>query len=78
INGPQVKAFEQELAAYLKVKHVIGCGNGTDALQVAMMALGLKPGDEVITASFTFVTTVEVLALLGLVPVFADVLPGTF
>ncbi|HRN36063.1 MAG TPA: DegT/DnrJ/EryC1/StrS family aminotransferase, partial [Flavobacteriales bacterium] len=49
INGPQVKAFEQELAAYLNVKHVIGCGNGTDALQVAMMALGLKPGDEVIT-----------------------------
>lgn len=78
INGPQVKAFEQELAAYLKVKHVIGCGNGTDALQVAMMALGLKSGDEVITASFTFVATVEVLALLGLVPVFADVLPGTF
>lgn len=78
INGPQVKAFEQELAAYLKVKHVIGCANGTDGLQVAMMALGLKPGDEVITASFTFVATVEVLALLGLVPVFADVLPGTF
>ncbi|HRO39837.1 MAG TPA: DegT/DnrJ/EryC1/StrS family aminotransferase [Flavobacteriales bacterium] len=78
INGPQVKAFEQELAAYLNVKHVIGCGNGTDALQVAMMALGLKPGDEVITASFTFVATVEVLALLGLVPVFADVLPDTF
>ncbi|MCO5275181.1 MAG: DegT/DnrJ/EryC1/StrS family aminotransferase [Flavobacteriales bacterium] len=78
INGPQVKALEQELAEYLKVKHVIGCGNGTDGLQVALMALGLKPGDEVITASFTFVATVEVLALLGLVPVFADVLPGTF
>lgn len=78
INGPEVKAFEQELAAYLDVKHVIACGNGTDALQIAMMALGLKPGDEVITASFTFVATVEVLALLGLVPVFADVLPGTF
>lgn len=78
INGPEVKNFEKELAAYLGVKHVIGCGNGTDALQVAMMALGLKPGDEVITASFTFVATVEVLALLGLVPVFADVLPGTF
>ncbi|MBX2983492.1 MAG: DegT/DnrJ/EryC1/StrS family aminotransferase [Flavobacteriales bacterium] len=78
INGPEVKAFEKELAAYLGVKHVIACGNGTDALQVAMMALGLKPGDEVITASFTFVATVEVLALLGLVPVFADVLPGTF
>ncbi len=78
INGPEVKAFEKELAAYLGVKHVIPCGNGTDALQVAMMALGLKPGDEVITASFTFVATVEVLALLGLVPVFADVFPGTF
>ena len=78
INGPEVKGFEKELAAYLGVKHVIPCGNGTDALQVAMMALGLKPGDEVITASFTFVATVEVLALLGLVPVFADVFPGTF
>ncbi len=78
INGPEVKSFEKELAAYLSVKHVIGCGNGTDALQVSMMALGLQPGDEVITASFTFVATVEVLALLGLVPVFADVLPGTF
>lgn len=78
INGPQVKAFEQELADHLKVKHVIGCANGTDGLQVALMALGLQPGDEVITASFTFVATVEVLALLGLVPVFADVLPGTF
>lgn len=78
INGPEVKAFEKELADYLKVKHVIACGNGTDALQVSMMALGLQPGDEVITASFTFVATVEVLALLGLVPVFADVVPGTF
>jgi dTDP-4-amino-4,6-dideoxygalactose transaminase len=78
INGPEVKGLEKELAEYLGVKHVIACGNGTDALQVAMMALGLKPGDEVITASFTFVATVEVLALLGLVPVFADVLPGTF
>lgn len=78
INGPQVKEFEKELAAYLGVKHVIGCGNGTDALQIAMMALGLRPGDEVITASFTFAATVEVLVLLGLVPVFADVLPGTF
>lgn len=78
INGPAVKAFEEELAQYLRVKHVIGCGNGTDALQVALMALGLEPGDEVITASFTFVATVEVLALLGLVPMFADVLPGTF
>ncbi|MFN3874344.1 MAG: DegT/DnrJ/EryC1/StrS family aminotransferase, partial [Flavobacteriales bacterium] len=78
INGPEVKAFEQELAVYLGVKHAIGCANGTDALQVAMMALGLQPGDEVITPSFTFVATVEVVALLGLRPVFADVLPGTF
>ena len=78
INGPEVKEFEKELAAYLGAKHVIGCANGTDALQVAMMALGLKPGDEVITCSFTFVATVEVVALLGITPVFADVLPGTF
>ena len=78
INGPEVKEFEKELAAYLGVKHVIGCANGTDALQIAMMALGLKPGDEVITCSFTFVATVEVVALLGITPVFADVLPGTF
>lgn len=78
INGPEVKEFEKELAAYLGAKHVIGCANGTDALQIAMMALGLKPGDEIITCSFTFVATVEVVALLGITPVFADVLPGTF
>lgn len=78
INGPEVKAFEKELAAYLGCREVIACGNGTDALQIAMMALGLKPGDEVITTSFTFVATVEVVALLGITPVFADVLPGTF
>ncbi|MBK9275595.1 MAG: DegT/DnrJ/EryC1/StrS family aminotransferase [Flavobacteriales bacterium] len=78
INGPEVKAFEQELAAYLGARHVIGCANGTDALQIAMMALDLKPGDEVITPSFTFVATVEVVALLGIVPVFADVLPDSF
>jgi len=78
INGPEVKEFEKELATYLGVKNVIGCANGTDALQIAMMALDLKPGDEVITPSFTFVATVEVVALLGIVPVFADVLPGTF
>jgi len=78
INGPEVKEFEKEMSAYLGVKHTIGCANGTDALQIAMMALGLEPGDEVITASFTFVATVEVVALLGIVPVFADVLPGTF
>lgn len=78
INGPEVKEFEKELATYLGAKHVIGCANGTDALQIAMMALDLKPGDEVITASFTFVATVEVVGLLGITPVFADVLPGTF
>ncbi|TXC81696.1 DegT/DnrJ/EryC1/StrS family aminotransferase [Luteibaculum oceani] len=78
INGPEVKAFSDELANYLGVKHVIPCANGTDALQIAMMGLGLKPGDEVITPSFTYVATVEVIALLGLVPVFVDVDPDTF
>ena len=78
INGPEVKDLEKELSTYLGAKHAIGCANGTDALQIAMMALDLKPGDEVITASFTFVATVEVIGLLGLTPVFADVQPGTF
>lgn len=78
IGGPEVKAFENELSDFIGVKHTIACANGTDALQIAMMALGLKPGDEVITASFTFVATVEVVALLGITPVYADVLPGTF
>lgn len=78
INGPEVKAFQQELEAYLDVKHVIPCANGTDALQVSMMALGLQPGDEVITTSFTFVATVEVIALLGLTPVLVDVDPENF
>ena len=78
INGPEVKEFEKELGAYLGSKHVIGCANGTDALQIAMMALGLKAGDEIITCSFTFVATVEVVALLGITPIFADVLPGTY
>ena len=73
INGPQVHAFQQELEQYLGVKHVIPCANGTDALQIAMMGLGLKPGDEVITADFTFAATVEVIALLGLTPVLVDV-----
>ena len=63
INGPEVKAFQSELEAYLDVPHVIPCANGTDALQVAMMALDLQPGDEVITASFTYVATAEVIAL---------------
>jgi UDP-2-acetamido-2-deoxy-ribo-hexuluronate aminotransferase len=78
INGPEVKAFQAELEKYLGVKHVIPCANGTDALQIAMMALGLKPGDEVITANFTYVATAEVIALLQLRPVLVDVIPGTF
>lgn len=73
INGPKVVEFQQNLEKYLGVKHVIPCANGTDALQIAMMALGLKPGDEVITADFTFAATVEVIALLGLTPVLVDV-----
>lgn len=73
INGPEVKRFQAELEQYLQVKHVIPCANGTDALQVALMALGLKPGDEVITTTFTFVATAEVIALLGLKPVLVDV-----
>jgi UDP-2-acetamido-2-deoxy-ribo-hexuluronate aminotransferase len=78
INGPEVKAFQAELEKYLNVKHVIPCANGTDALQIAMMALDLKPGDEVITADFTYVATAEVIALLGLKPVLVDVIPDTF
>ncbi len=78
INGPVVKAFQNDLESYLGVKHVIPCANGTDALQIAMMALGLKPGDEVITANFTFIATAEVIALLGLTPVVVDVDPETF
>ncbi|TNE81182.1 MAG: DegT/DnrJ/EryC1/StrS family aminotransferase [Bacteroidetes bacterium] len=78
INGPEVKQFQAELEEYLKVKHVIPCANGTDALQVAMMGLNLQPGDEVITASFTYVATAEVIALLKLTPVLVDVNPDTF
>ena len=73
INGPEVRTFQQELEEYLDVKHVIPCANGTDALQIAMMGLGLEPGDEVITADFTFAATVEVIALLKLTPVLVDV-----
>lgn len=73
INGPQVQAFQKELEAYCGAKHVIPCANGTDALQICMMGLGLKPGDEVITADFTFAATVEVVRLLGLTPVLVDV-----
>ncbi|NVK04231.1 MAG: DegT/DnrJ/EryC1/StrS family aminotransferase [Flavobacteriia bacterium] len=78
INGPEVRSFQEELESYLGVKHVIPCANGTDALQVAMMGLGLKPGDEVITATFTYVATAEVIALLQLTPVLVDVDPNTF
>ena len=78
IKGPAVQKFQKHLEKYLGVKHVIPCGNGTDALQVAMMALGLKPGDEVITTSFTFIATAEVIALLGLVPVLVDVNENTY
>ena len=78
INGPEVHNFQKELEEYLKVKHVIPCANGTDALQIAMMGLGLQPGDEVITADFTFAATVEVIALLNLTPVLVDVDPITF
>lgn len=78
INGPAVQQFQKELEEYLDVKHVIPCANGTDALQIAMMGLGLKPGDEVITADFTFAATAEVIALLRLTPVLVDVDPETF
>jgi dTDP-4-amino-4,6-dideoxygalactose transaminase len=78
INGPAVKEFQSDLENYLQVKHVIPCANGTDALQIAMMALDLKPGDEVITASFTYVATAEVIGLLGLTPVLVDVYEDTF
>jgi dTDP-4-amino-4,6-dideoxygalactose transaminase len=78
INGPEVKNFQQDLEKYLGIKHVIPCANGTDALQVSMMALNLKPGDEIIAPSFTFVATAEVIALLGLTPVLVDADPDTF
>lgn len=78
INGPEVKKFQSELEDYLGIKHVIPCANGTDALQIAMMGLGLEQGDEVITADFTFAATVEVIALLKLTPVLVDVDPNNF
>lgn len=78
INGPEVKSFQKELEDYLDVKNVIPCANGTDALQIAMMALDLQPGDEVITACFTYVATAEVIALLKLKPILVDVDPETF
>src|SRR5574344_1274605 len=78
INGPQVKEFSSNLAKYLNVKYVITCANGTDALQIALMTLGLKPGDEVIVPAFTYVATAEVIGLLGLIPVMVDVNYDTF
>jgi dTDP-4-amino-4,6-dideoxygalactose transaminase len=78
INGPAVKEFQHNLEKYLNVKHVIPCANGTDSLQIAMMALGLKAGDEVICPAFTYVATAEVIGLLGLTPVMVDVDPYTF
>lgn len=78
IKGPQLKKFEDNLASYLGAKQVIGCANGTDSLQIAMMALGYQPGDEIITASFTYVATAEVIALLKLTPVLVEVNAETF
>lgn len=78
VRGPEVTAFEEELASYTGAAHVVSCASGTDALQLALMALGLQCGDEVITVPFTFVSTVEVIVLLGLKPVFVDVRPDTF
>jgi UDP-2-acetamido-2-deoxy-ribo-hexuluronate aminotransferase len=78
IKGPDVKLFEEELQNYMGVKHVVSCANGTDALQLAFMALGLKPGDEVITTNFTFIATIEVIALLGLKLVIVDPDPDSF
>ena len=78
INGPEVRKFADELAQYTGARHVITCGNGTDALQIAMMGLGFEPGQEVIVPTFTYAATVEVIALLGLKPKFVDVLPDTY
>jgi dTDP-4-amino-4,6-dideoxygalactose transaminase len=78
IQGPQVASFAEALAQFQGAEHVITCANGTDALQIALMALGLKPGDEVITPSFTYIATTEVITLLGLTPVFVEVNPQTF
>jgi UDP-2-acetamido-2-deoxy-ribo-hexuluronate aminotransferase len=78
IKGPDVKLFEQELEAFMGVKHVISCANGTDALHLALNVLGLRPGDEVITTNFTFIATLEVIAMLDLKPVIVDPEPGSF
>ena len=78
INGPAVKRFEKEMAEYLDVPHAIACASGTDALQIALMAIGVQPGDEIITTPFTFVATTETIALLGAKPVYVDIDPKTF
>ena len=78
VNGPEVKIFTEGLKTFLGVEHVIPCANGTDALQIALMSLGLKPGDEVITAAFTYIATAEVISLLGLKAVLVDVEPDYF
>jgi UDP-2-acetamido-2-deoxy-ribo-hexuluronate aminotransferase len=78
IKGPDVRMFEEELETYMGVRHVVSCANGTDALRIAMMVLGLNPGDEVITSDFTFVATAEAAALLGLKVIFVDPDPGSF
>lgn len=78
IKGPDVIEFEENLKEYLNVKHVVACANGTDALQIAMMALNLKPGDEIIVPVFTYIATAEVIGLLGLKPIMVDVEPDTF
>ena len=78
IKGPQVADFQKALGEYLGIPYVIACGNGTDALQIAMMALDMKPGDEIITTPFTFIATIEVIRLLGMKPVLCDVDPDTF
>lgn len=78
IQGPAVKKFETNVEKYLGTKHAIGCASGTDALQIAMMALDIKPGDEILTTPFTFVATTETIAILGAVPVYVDIDPRTF
>ena len=78
INGPQVGVFASHLADYMHIPHLIPCGNGTDALQVALMSLGLKPGDEVIVPAFNYVAAAEMVAMLGLIPVWVDVDERTF
>src|SRR5487761_933297 len=78
INGPYVQRFERAMEAYLGVEHAIACASGTDALQLTLMAIDLKPGDEVITTPFTFAATTETIALLGGKAVYADIIPGTF